>query len=113
MRRTITTVALAFMLAFASSASAGAFIYQQPVYWQAGQGAGSSFSPNWVRNTFWKQSSNAWTTVTFIDNVSYSWHFTTRSTGFFTSTWWFSSQVKKAHCVANSSGFYGSCHVYS
>ncbi|MFO7571179.1 MAG: hypothetical protein R6W48_01075 [Gaiellaceae bacterium] len=113
MRRVVAVLVLVFALAFSASALAGELMYQPTKYWSAGQGAGSTFSSSWVRNSFWKQSSAAWTTVTFIDNVSYSWHFTTKSTGYVTSTWWFGSQVKKAHCVANSSQFYGSCHVYS
>lgn len=112
MKRLVTALVLVFALACAASAAAAAVAYQPTRYWTAGEGTGSSFSPGWVRNTFWKQSDRA-TTVTFIDNVTYSWHFTTTTSGYSTSTWWFSSQVKKAHCVAQQSGFYGSCYVYS
>jgi hypothetical protein len=113
MRRLAVTLALVFGLAFTASAAAGEFMYQPTKYWTAGEGAGSSFSASWVRNSFWKQTPDPWTTVTFIDNVSYSWHFTTKSTGYVTSTWWFSSKVKKAHCLAHNSHFFGSCHVYN
>lgn len=112
MKRFVMVLALVFALSFAASATAGNLVYQPTKYWTAGEGAGSSFSPSWVRNSFWKQS-DRWTTVTFIDNVSYSWHFTTTTRGYVTSTWWFSSQVKKAHCRSNESGFFGSCVVYS
>jgi hypothetical protein len=112
MKRLVSVLALAFMLAFTASSTAAVVVYQPMKYWQAGDGAGSAFSRDWVTNYFWKQS-DVWTTVTWIDNTSYSWRFTVTTRGYSTATHWFSSQVKKAHCVARASHFYGNCTVYS
>jgi hypothetical protein len=111
-KRLAVLLVFAFVLAFASSASAAVVVYQPVKYWQNGDGAGSAFSASWFQNYFWKQS-DVWATVTWIDNKTYSWHFTVTSRGFRTETHWFSSQVKKAHCVARASNFYGNCTVYS
>ena len=51
-------------------------------------------------------------TITFIDNVSYSWHSTLRGPGTYLSTHWLSSQVKKAHCRSNvAASAMGTCVV--
>lgn len=112
MKRLAVLLAFAFLLAFASTASAGIVVYQPVKYWTNGDGAGSAFSSSWFQNYFYKQS-DVWTTVTWIDNTSYSWHFTNTSRGYWTETHWLSSQVKKAHCVARASNFYGHCAVYN
>jgi hypothetical protein len=113
MRGLILVLVVAFTLAFAASASAAQATYAEGSYWPAGQGASSSFSSSWVINIFSKSTSFD-ATITFIDNVSYSWHSTLRSTSTYMRTHWFSSQTKKAHCRANAtgSGFAG-CTVYS
>jgi hypothetical protein len=108
----VVVVAIVLALAFSASAFAASKEYGGP-YWSAGQTSGSSFSPSWVRNAFYKGGEGFDTTVTFIDNVSYGWHSTVRNTGLSTTTWWFSSQIKKAHCRANVGGFSGNCWVYS
>jgi hypothetical protein len=90
----------------------GATTYAAYSYWPAGQGAATSFSPSWFRNAFYKNATFD-TTITFIDNVSYSWHATVRSYATYVETHWLSSQVKKAHCRANASGPYGACVAYS
>jgi len=112
MKRLVLVAALVFALALSATASAGSYIYGSTRWWDAGAGAGSSFSPSWVMNTFWKDRSK-WTTVTFIDNTGYNWRFTTTTAGTSTTTYWFSSETKKAHCVARESGFFGTCYVYN
>lgn len=91
---------LAFALALGATAWAGSSDYYSSTYWQAGQGASSSFSSSWWRSIMTKNASFD-STVTFIDNTSYSWHATLRGTGTFLATHWFSPRVKKAHCRAN------------
>jgi len=108
MRRLLVGLVLAFVLALPASALAGSYVYAS-WKWYAGQGAGSSYSSSWWRNLFQKQAPGYDTTITFIDNVSYGWHATVRGPGQYLETHWLSSQVKKAHCVANVGGFYGDC----
>jgi hypothetical protein len=103
---------LVVALAFAASAWAGGTTYAAFSNWYAGQGASTSFSPNWFRNVFHKNAMFD-TTITFIDNVSYSWHATVRNNGTYVETHWLSSQVKKAHCRANANGPYGACVAYT
>jgi hypothetical protein len=103
---------LVVALALAASTWAGTTTYAVWSYWSAGQGAGTSFSPSWWRNVFYKTAYFD-TTVTFIDNASYAWHATVRSSGTYVETHWFSSQVKKAHCRANAVGSYGACTAYN
>jgi hypothetical protein len=110
MRRTIVGLVLALALAFAASAFAGSVVYAN-YYWYAGKGAGSSYSSSWWRNMFSKQGPGFDTTITFIDNAGYGWHATVRGPGQYLVTHWLSSQVKKAHCVAHASNFYGTCVV--
>ena len=98
-------------LAMAGAAFAGATTYAGPQAWSAGSSAGSSYSSSWQGNYFFKQSSGYDSTVTFIDNVSYSWHATVRNTSSTTYTYWWVSNVKRGHCRANSAYFWGSCVV--
>jgi hypothetical protein len=114
MKRLILAGALALCLSFSASALAAEENYSGGVrYWQAGWGAGSSFSSDWKRTSFGKYGGGWDSAVTFIDNVSYGWHATVRNREQLTQTWWFTSQTKKAHCRAYSSNFYGSCQVFS
>ena len=106
----LASVAMAF--AFSATASAAVVTYTSSHSWYAGQSAGSSFSSSWFQNGFYKPNPFD-ATVTFIDNVSYSWHSTRRDASEWTVTHWMSSQVKKAHCRANAAGGYGACTVYS
>jgi hypothetical protein len=112
MKRLMLMLVLAFALAFSASAWAGTTTYAVRSSWSPGQGYSTSFSPGWWRNLFYKPSGFL-TTVTFIDNISYGWHSTVRSTGIVTDTHWLSSQVKKAHCHANVNGSYGACTAYN
>jgi hypothetical protein len=112
MRRLMLVLAVAAALAFSASASAAAVTYISWPSWSPGMGYGSSYSSSWVANGFYKSPAFD-STVTFIDNVTYSWHATFRSSGGWTYTQWFTSQVKKAYCVANAKGGYGACTVYS
>jgi hypothetical protein len=107
-RRLCFALAVVIVLAAAGIAYAG--IYSGPQRWSAGQAAGSSFS-KWNLNDFAKVSSGYDTTVTFIDNVSYSWHATVRNTSMDTHTAYWGPEIRKGHCVANVGGFWGSCAV--
>jgi len=109
MKRSLLVVTLS-SLALAGSAL-GATTYAGPLQWGAGQGAGSSYSSSWTGNYFFKYGSGHDSTVTFIDNVSYSWHATVRNTSETTYTHWWASNVKKGYCRANASYFWGSCAV--
>jgi len=108
MKRLILALVLTLALVLSASALAGSFVYANK-YWSAGEGASSSYSSSWWRNIFSKQAQGFDTTITFIDNVGYGWHSTVRGTGQYLETHWLSSQVKKAHCRAHVSNFYGSC----
>ena len=110
MKRLLVALVLAFALVLPASAAAGAYIYGY-TRWSAGQGAGSSYSSSWWRNLFQKDAGGYDTTITFIDNVGYGWHATVRGPGQYLETHWLTSQVKKAHCVANVGGFTGQCVV--
>ena len=98
-------------LALAGAAYAGATTYAGPKAWSAGASAGSAFSSGWRYNYFFKLGSGFDATVTFIDNVTYSWHATVRNTSDTTYTYWSVSNVKRGHCRAHSSNFWGSCAV--
>ena len=98
-------------LVLAGMAYAGATTYSGPRAWSAGSSAGSSYSSGWKNNYFFKQGSGYDTTVTFIDNVTYSWHATVRNTSATTYTYWFVSNVKRGHCRAHTGSFWGSCAV--
>ena len=110
MRKVVLLLALASALVFAGAALA-VQTYGGPTYWFAGLSSGSSWSSVWSRNAFNKNASGYETTVTFIDNISYGWHATVRNREMVTYTNWWSSQVKKAHCIANSGSHWGGCHV--
>jgi hypothetical protein len=112
MRRLALLLALIFALAFAASAWAGAYNYMPRQYLYDGYTGSSYFSSTWWQNVFVKPRGKIGT-VLFIDNVTYGWHVLVRNDSEYTATHWFSSQVKKAHCRANSNGFYGSCTVYN
>ena len=99
-RSWFAVAALVVALALSASASAESVNYYSTSSWSAGQGGSSSFSSSWFMNIIAKSSSFD-STITFIDNVSYSWHSTLRGPGTYLSTHWLSSQVKKAHCRAN------------
>ena len=87
-----------------ASAWAGSSTYAGSSSWPAGQAYSTSFSPSWWNNIFYKTASFD-TTLTFIDNVSYGWHSTVRGWGTYQQTHWLSSQVKKAHCRANTTSW--------
>lgn len=111
MKRLGFTLALALVALVLAGAALAATTYAGPQQWSAGQSAGSSFSSGWTYNYFFKYGSGYDSTVTFIDNVSYSWHATVRNTSSTTYTYWWVSTVKKGHCRANVGGFSGSCVV--
>jgi hypothetical protein len=114
MKRLIVALAVVVTaLALGATASAAVVPYMSTSYWSAGQGGASSFSSSWFQNVMYKNAPFD-TTVTFIDNVSYSWHSTRRGFDTYLSTHWLSSQVKKAHCRSNvKSGIWAGCTVYS
>ena len=106
----IVTV-LAFALALCTSAWAGSVSYYSSPYWSPGQGGSSSFSSSWWQSMMVKNASFD-SSITFIDNVSYSWHSTVRGPGTYLTTHWLTSQVKKGHCRANvSSSAWAACSV--
>jgi hypothetical protein len=112
-RSMFLALALTFVLAMCASAWAASVTYAANTSWSAGQGYSSSFSPSWGMNIIAK-SSPFDSTITFIDNVSYSWHSTLRGPGTYLTTWWLTSDVKKAHCRANvSASSYTTCAVRS
>jgi hypothetical protein len=112
MKRIAVAVAASIAtLAVASAALAGPTTYAGPKTWAPGESAGSAFSASWDYNYFFKPSSGYDTTVTFIDNVSYSWHATVRNTAMATYTYWSPDQVKKGHCRAHTGYHPGSCVV--
>ena len=110
MRKLSFLIVVVLSLALAGSALA-VESYGGPRYWYPGESASSSWKSGWYRTTFNKSSSGYDTTVTFIDNVSYSWHGTVRNKDMVTVGLWFSSQVKKAHCKSNVGYHWGGCHV--
>lgn len=110
MRKVVLLLALTIGLVFVGSALA-VETYGGPRYWYPGESAGSSWQSGWTRTSFNKASSGYDTTVTFIDNASYGWHATVRNTDMVTYTYWWTSQVKKAHCRANSGYHWGGCHA--
>ena len=110
MRRLIATVASVVFLTVTSGALAG--IYAGPMKWFAGEGAGTSYSSIWLENYFSTYGFGYDKTVTFIDNRSYSWHNTVRNRRGTTVTYPPYPGTYKGHCVANQSGFYGSCTIH-
>ncbi len=110
MRRML--VVFAISLGLCASARAGTLTYAAYSSWPAGQAASTGYSSGWFQTIFYKTAAFD-TTLTFIDNVSYSWHSTVRSSAPYVETHWLSSKTKKAHCRANSSGPYGACTAYS
>ena len=100
-------------LVFAASAWAGSTTYAGSWSWPAGQAYSTSFSSSWWGTRFYKTASFD-TTLTFIDNVSYGWHSTVRGWAVNQETHWFSSQVKKAHCRANTgASTWAACTAYN
>lgn len=111
MKRLIVLMTLVWSLTFVTTALA-AENYASPRPWAPGEAYGSSWKSSWVRNLFHKNQSGWDSTVTFIDNVSYSWHWTVRNKDLVTRTYWYApSQVKRAHCKANVGGHWGACYV--
>ena len=113
MTRFALLTALVAALALSAGAWAASTTYAGNTYWPAGQAASSSFSPSWVRNVFYKTSSFD-TTLTFIDNTTYGWNATVRGWATYLYTHWFTSQTKKAHCRAHTTGSsWAACTVSS
>ena len=112
-RLAITLAPVLAALVLVTAALAGTSTYAGPRQWYANEGAGSSFSSSWRNNFFSKHGSGYDTTVTFIDNVRYAWHYTVRNTSSSTYTLWYGpgSTTRKGHCRANVSYFWGSCWV--
>ena len=108
----VLTVTLALALALVPTAFADLGYVWPSRAWSSGQDASSPYSSTWKRNWFQKGSQGYDTSVTFIDNVSYSWHNTVRNTWAVTATEWYSSAVKKAYARANVGGFWGNCVVW-
>jgi hypothetical protein len=113
MKRRALLAVLVAALVLSASALAGSATYAGYSYWPAGQAASTGYSPDWRRNVFYKTSSFD-TTLTFIDSQSYGWHSTVRAWATFFDTYWFSSQNKKAHCIAHTVGrSWAACTAYN
>jgi hypothetical protein len=110
MRKLVLLLVLTSALVFAGAALA-VETYGGPRYWYPGDSAGSSWQSSWRRTSFNKPTSGYETTVTFIDNVSYAWHGTVRNAEMVTYTYWWTSQIKKAHCKTHTGYHWGGCHV--
>ena len=112
----LAVVAVLLLVSLIVVSSAVAAIYAGPRQWYAGQTASTAFSPTWIRNAFSTSGSGFDKTVTFIDNVSYSWHNTVRNTSSWTETYApyspFRVITDKGHCKANVGYFWGSCSIY-
>ena len=115
MRRKLVAfnAALAAMLAGAAVALAGTSTYRGPMYWSCFCDGSSSYASQWIENWFVKSTSGVSDTmVTLIDNGSYGWHGTVRSTASAQRAWWVSSTVKKGYCkFYGGTAFNGSCFV--
>lgn len=96
-------------LLLAGTAVAGT-TYAGPKQWWPNEGAGSAYSSGWHYNYFFKENGLD-ATVTFIDNVSYSWHGTVRGTSSTIYARWYVSNVKRGHCFSHSGYRWGSCYV--
>ena len=68
-----------------------------------GTSASSSYGSSWI-NANSHTTTAVDRTITLIDNVSYSWHGTHRSTAPDVWASWNSSTVKKGYCVLHTSG---------
>jgi hypothetical protein len=114
MRKLILALAPAVLaLVIVAVAGARTSTYVGPQYFPPGNGGSSSYS-NWFYNFFSKSANGYDTMVTFIDNVTYSWHRTVRNTSKDQYTYWSgapSSMQRKGHCLSYMGGFNGSCWV--
>jgi hypothetical protein len=109
MRRIVIVALLVASLAAASTAFA-AYQYAPPRQWTPGASAASYFSSGWYANYFMTWGSGYDKTVTFIDNVTYSWHNTKRGTSDYLETYAPFDGTYKAHCISHGY-FWGSCNV--
>jgi hypothetical protein len=111
-RKITAAVVVAAALATAPAAIAS-YGYVWPAQgWWYGKDASSVYSGAWKRNWFQKMGPGYDTSVTFIDNVSYSWHNTVRNRYQTTANEWFSSAVKKGYARSYSAGYIGTCVVF-
>jgi hypothetical protein len=103
MKRLLVITALVVLaLAVSASSWAGSVGYYSSPYWSPGMGGSTAFGSGWFYNVMNKTAMFD-STITFIDNTSYSWHSTVRGPGQYLTTHWLSSAVKKAHCRSNVS----------
>ena len=113
MRRLALLVIVAVALGLSATAFAGTYSYAGSTSWPAGQAYSTWFSSSWWNNVFYKTASFD-TTLTFIDNTAYGWHSTVRGWATYQQTHWLSSQVKKAHCRANTgASAWAACTAYN
>ena len=114
MKRLVVALAIPIAaLALGASALAAVVPYMSSSWWSAGMGNGSAYSSAWYMNVMAKNAPFD-STVTFIDNTTYSWHSTRRGYDTYLSTHWLTSRVKKAHCRSNvSANVPAACTVYS
>jgi hypothetical protein len=117
MRRKLVAVSAAVVsvLVTAAIGLAATNTYRGPMYWSCPCDGSSPYASQWIENWFVKSTSGVSDTmVTLIDNTSYSWHGTVRSTAATQKAWWVSSAVKKGYCkFYGGTAFNGSCFVAS
>ncbi len=112
--RRLTMVMLAIAVALiAATTPVASYQYAGYRSWGFLQDASSTYASNWTQNWFQKDLQGFDTTVTFIDNLSYSWHNTVRNTFKTTATTLTWSGTTKAYCQSHTSGFFGSCTVFT
>lgn len=109
MKRVVICTAAVVALVLASTALA-AYQYAPPRQWYPGDGAGSTYSSNWLANDFRTYGSGTDKTVTFISAATYGWHNTKRGGSDYLETYPPFEGTFKAHCVSHSY-FWGSCNV--
>ena len=113
MRRILLVVPIVLAaLVLATATVAATTFYAGPQQWGTGQSAGSAFSGGWHGNHFSTNGSGFDKVVTFIDNVRYSWHNTTRNRSGSTDTIAPSGLTVKGHCRAYDAYFWGSCWLH-
>jgi hypothetical protein len=89
------------------------YYYTGAHYWSYGQDANSSYSTGWNYNLFNADTYGQDKMVTFVDNVSYSWHNTVRTTGKAVTTWAANGTSRKGYCKSydGSGNLWAACFV--
>jgi hypothetical protein len=95
----LSVAALALAGAAAAAPKAWGYYYQPPKVWWTGNDANSSYGLNWTFNDMNADGPGYDKMTTFIDNVSYSWHNTTRNTAYETiARWAYNGTNRRGYC---------------